>query len=223
VPAWIGFAFVAKWSAKREVAVQHLADRRQQASAIRPSPLALSYPVPVENPEQPIPEDKDWTFVLERRCPECGYAAADTAVADLPALVLAATAPWSQVLAGPDATLRPAPLVWSPLEYACHVRDVLRVFNARVELIRTQADPLFPNWDQDATAIEDRYWEQDPAAVAAELQAAADTIAAAWASVRDDEWDRPGTRSNGSSFTLGSLGRYFLHDLVHHLHDVGAR
>jgi hypothetical protein len=27
-------------------------------------------------------------------------------------------------------------------------------------------------------------------------------------------------RSNGSEFTVESLGRYHLHDVVHHLHDV---
>lgn len=172
---------------------------------------------------QPDPEDKDWTFVLNVPCPECGFVAADIEVSDLPGLVRAATTPWSRVLARPDAGVRPAPQVWSPLEYACHVRDVLRVFTGRIELIRTQDDPLFPNWDQDATAIEDRYWEQDPTIVAAELEEAAGIIAAAWASVGDDEWSRPGTRSNGSTFTLDSLGRYFLHDIAHHLHDVGGR
>lgn len=33
---------------------------------------------------------------------------------------------------------------------------------------------------------------------------------------------RPGRRSNGSVFTVRTLGQYFLHDVVHHLHDVGA-
>ncbi len=172
---------------------------------------------------QPDPEDKDWTFVLNEPCPECGFVAADVDVADLPSLVRAVTTPWAQVLAAPDAAVRPAPQVWSPLEYACHVRDVLRIFNGRVDLIRNQDDPVFPNWDQDATAIEDRYWEQDPTTVATELQDAAAVIAAAWADVRDEEWSRPGTRSNGSKFTLDSLGRYFLHDIVHHLNDVGGR
>ena len=32
---------------------------------------------------------------------------------------------------------------------------------------------------------------------------------------------RPGRRSNGSVFTVETLGRYFLHDVLHHLHDVG--
>jgi hypothetical protein len=40
--------------------------------------------------------------------------------------------------------------------------------------------------------------------------------------VRPDQWDRPGRRSNGSSFTATTLGQYFLHDVVHHLHDVRA-
>jgi hypothetical protein len=30
------------------------------------------------------------------------------------------------------------------------------------------------------------------------------------------------TRSNGDEFTVETLGRYHLHDVVHHLHDVGA-
>ena len=182
------------------------------------------YPVPIETPlAQPVPEDKDWTFVLDVPCTECGFVAADVDVTDLSGLVLAATTPWTQVLARPDATVRPAPQVWSPLEYACHVRDVLLVFAIRVELIRMQDEPRFPNWDQDATAIEDRYWEQDPAEVAVQLQEAAGIIAGAWASVNADEWDRPGTRSNGSTFTLDTLGRYFLHDIIHHVHDVGGR
>ncbi|MFE3823457.1 hypothetical protein ACFXO8_35465, partial [Nocardia tengchongensis] len=31
---------------------------------------------------------------------------------------------------------------------------------------------------------------------------------------------RGGLRSNGSAFTIDSMARYFLHDLVHHVHDV---
>ena len=46
----------------------------------------------------------------------------------------------------PDVAVRPDPLVWSPLEYACHVRDVLRLFTDRAVLIRAQENPLFANW-----------------------------------------------------------------------------
>ena len=85
-----------------------------------------------------------------------------------------------------------------------------------------QDDPLFPDWDQDATALAERYWSQDPVIVGAELAAAAETIARRFEAVGEDQWTRPGRRSNGSVFTVDSIGRYLLHDLVHHLHDVEA-
>lgn len=137
-------------------------------------------------------------------------------------LVIAATAPWAQVLARPDGRNRPSPQVWSPLEYGCHVRDVLELFAERAGLIRAQDDPLFDNWDQDATALKRRYWEQDPQIVAEQIGRAAHANAAVWTTVTPREWSRPGRRSNGSVFTLDTLGRYMLHDLEHHLHDVGA-
>jgi hypothetical protein len=83
-------------------------------------------------------------------------------------------------------------------------------------------DPQFPNWDQDATAAAERYDRQDPGRVADELADAAAALAAGFAAVRPDQWDRAGRRSNGSTFTVTTLGQYFLHDVVHHLHDVRA-
>jgi len=185
-------------------------------------PTASAYPAAMETPADPPTDDKDWTFVLERPCPECGFASGEVDVHDLPELVRAAAAPWAAVLSRPDVAVRPDPVVWSPLEYACHVRDVLRLFAERAALVRSQDNPVFANWDQDATAIAKRYWASDPAEVAGAIETAAADNAAEWASVTDSEWGRPGTRSNGSAFTLATLGQYFLHDLRHHLHDVGA-
>lgn len=92
----------------------------------------------------------------------------------------------------------------------------------RLELMLAQDGVHFENWDQDATAIEDRYWEQDPARVADELAAAAEAAATTLDSVTGDQWSHRGIRSNGSQFTVGTLAVYFLHDVEHHLHDVGA-
>ncbi|PFG18032.1 hypothetical protein ATK74_2612 [Propionicimonas paludicola] len=178
--------------------------------------------LPSGEPATPPADDKDWTFVLNTPCSECGYLGSAVATAELPERVRAATAPWPAILARPDVAVRPSATVWSALEYGCHVRDVLRIFNRRLELMRSTDDPLFENWDQDATALEQRYWEQDPAVVSGELMVAAAENVAEWTSVRAEEWDRPGRRSNGSVFTVATLGQYFLHDLVHHLHDVGS-
>jgi DinB superfamily len=173
-------------------------------------------------PEVPPPDDKDWTWVLERACPSCGYDAAGIARDQLAGAVAAPVATLRDALTGADAGVRPAPPVWSPLEYACHVRDVNLRFRERLRLMLEHDDPAFPNWDQDETALAERYWEQQPSVVSAELAAAAGAMSAAIASVGDDQWQRPGRRSNGSRFTVDTLTRYFLHDLVHHAHDVAG-
>lgn len=135
-------------------------------------------------------------------------------------MVLENAASWLDVLRGPDVGQRPAPNVWSALEYACHVRDVFWLFDERLVLMLTVDGPLFPNWDQDATAVEERYAEQDPSRVAEELVQAAETVAARFASASGPQWQRTGARSDGAVFIVESFARYFVHDPVHHLHDV---
>jgi hypothetical protein len=171
-----------------------------------------------------VPDTKDWTWVLGRRCPECGYDAGAVGRSDQPRLLRAAAASVSEVLlTRPDVRDRPATSVWSPLEYGCHVRDVFRRFDRRLEQMLTEDDPPFANWDQDATAVELRYGEQDPAVVAAEVERSAERVADRLAAVDGDQWDRPGRRSDGARFTVESLGRYLIHDAVHHVWDLTGR
>jgi hypothetical protein len=167
------------------------------------------------------PENKDWTWVLNRPCEECGFDTAAVAPGDVPALVRENAAAWRTVLTGAGVTARPSPQVWSPLEYACHVRDVFRIFDGRLHRMLEEDNPLFENWEQDETAVADRYWAQDPATIAAELEAAAETIATSFAAVEGEAWLRAGRRSDGAAFTVETFARYFIHDPVHHLNDVG--
>ena len=166
------------------------------------------------------PDTKDWTWVLERPCPECGFDAPGLARERVPDAIRDNATLWEVVLGTDDAAVRPAPHLWSPLEYACHVRDVNRLFNERVRLMLGEDGPSFANWDQDKTAVEEDYGSQDPGKVADEVGEAAEAVAATYESVPADAWDRTGTRSNGDTFTVDSLARYHLHDLVHHAHDV---
>ena len=167
-----------------------------------------------------VPESKDWTWVLRRPCPECGLDTSSFAREEIPALVLANAAGWQAPLAAADAAARPRPDKWSALEYGCHVRDVLRLYDYRLGLMLSQDNPLYPNWDQDETAVAERYETQDPATVAAELTAAAQQVAASFAALTAGQWARPGRRSDGASFTVETFGRYFVHDPLHHLYDV---
>lgn len=166
------------------------------------------------------PDTKDWTWVLERPCPDCGFEASTVVRERIGAAIRENAVGWQQVLAAPDATTRPRPDVWSPTEYACHVRDVHRLFGGRLTLMLGQDDPQFANWDQDETAVAERYDLQLPDQVAPELAEEAERVAVAYDAVPADAWERPGTRSNGSTFTVETLGQYHLHDVVHHLWDV---
>lgn len=168
------------------------------------------------------PDLKDWTWVLERRCPECGFLAAEVDRTELGAMIRANARRWTEVLARADVDRRPSDERWSPLEYACHVRDVFRIYDERLSLMLAEDGVQFANWDQDASAVDDAYDEQDPAVVAAELVEAGDRLAASFDAVAGDEWERTGMRSDGAHFTVDSFGRYFIHDPVHHLADVGV-
>ena len=166
------------------------------------------------------PDTKDWTWVVDRACPDCGFDPDAVARERLADEIHENTRGWYEVLADADFAVRPAQHVWSRLEYACHVRDVHRLFAERVQLMLDSEDPEFDNWDQDVTAVEERYGEQDPAEVGTALVERAAEAAAVYAGVSGDQWQRTGRRSNGSLFTVESIGRYHLHDVVHHLWDV---
>lgn len=171
---------------------------------------------------QIVPDDKDWTFVITDGCPECGFDPGSVERTAIGARVRSTVDRWSAVLARPEASARPDPQTWSPLEYGCHVRDVVRTFAGRVRLMLAEDGARFANWDQDQSAVDGRYGEQDPAVVAVEYADDARAAAGLFDGVAVDEWQRRGLRSNGSAFTVESIGVYFLHDLEHHLYDVAG-
>ena len=168
-----------------------------------------------------VPDDKDWTWVLDRPCPECGFDAGACPADAVAALTRANAQVWNELLAnGRIRPGRPDDVTWSSLEYACHVRDVFVRYDERIALMQAHDDPLFPNWDQDASAIADRYDDQDSAQVVEALGAAAVALADRLDAITDAEWARRGRRSDGASFTIDTIARYMIHDPVHHVWDV---
>ncbi len=174
------------------------------------------------DPRALVPDQPDWTWVLERQCSECGV---DVRVLDIdrtPDLIRENARAWVDLLgtASEDLSTPRKPDHWSPLEYACHVRDVFDLYHYRLGLMLTEDGPSYPNWDQDVTAIEKDYPSSDPATVAVELTEKAELLAARFETVSGDDWSRTGFRSDGAAFTIGSFARYLLHDPMHHLWDV---
>lgn len=169
-----------------------------------------------------IADNKDWTWVLSTPCPECGFNAQEVTPASVATTIPALLPRWQAALKGPNVEERPNPGTWSVLEYSAHVRDVFEVFTTRLELMLSQDNPSFANWDQDQAAVEGGYSQLDPDAVQADLVQNGLDAAAAFAAVPLEAWQRRGLRSNGSVFTVVSLSGYFLHDVIHHLHDIDA-
>ena len=170
---------------------------------------------------EPPGDDKDWTWVLQRRCEQCGAEVGSVSRDALGERYFVAAEEWVRILEeNPAVEVRPAPDVWSPLEYGAHVRDVYATTSERLDLLLTRQDPVFDNWDQDEAARTGRYAEQDPERVADDLEAVAQRLVSEIAQVEPVAWTRSGTRSNGSEFTVETLLQYVLHDVVHHLWDV---
>lgn len=163
-------------------------------------------------------DSRDWTVVVDDGCPECGYAPHDPALTG--ERLRAAAARWSAVLERSDVAERPAPRVWSPLEYASHSRDLVRVLGERVTVMLEEEGAPFADYDGEAEAVRQRFWAGDPAEVARQIPELTETTVAVLARVRGEDWERTGLRGDGHPFTVTELARYLLHDVEHHLHDV---
>jgi hypothetical protein len=162
-------------------------------------------------------------------CGECGFDFDASAPADAPDQLRAYgkryQAPLTRGIRDEDlaAMLRSRPDgdgTWSALEYACHVRDALAMYDHRVAKILEEDRPSFRAMGRDEAAVTLAYNEQDPPTVGAELAAAADALATRLASVSDDEWSRIGLRDD-FEMSVDWISRNARHEAHHHLLDIG--
>lgn len=169
----------------------------------------------------------DWTRVQGERCPECGCDPSRIPEHELADAIRRAGAGWRAWLVArshrPEVEVlrrRPGPDVWSPLEYACHVRDVLVVFTDRVETTVVDDRPDFGWWDHEAAAVDECYNEQDPDTVAGVLVENAGRFASTLDGLSGQSWARAATRRGTEEFTVAGMARFALHECRHHLWDA---
>ncbi|HYZ91556.1 MAG TPA: DinB family protein [Actinomycetota bacterium] len=157
-------------------------------------------------------------------CDECGFRF-DSVPRDRLADTIRSFGPaYADVLSKPVDALRAHPVegVWSVLEYACHVRDVFRTQRERIAIALREDVPEFVPMGRDELPAADRYNEQDPAVVAAQLGDAADELADALDALDDSGWNRTGIYSwpVKAERTLDWVARNTVHEGKHHLMDV---
>ncbi|MFJ6794890.1 DinB family protein [Streptomyces sp. NPDC091268] len=157
-------------------------------------------------------------------CAECGFAYDLDLVPSVSALVRAAAEAYADPLrADPDLLRRrPDPGVWAPLEYACHMRDVLFVQRERLLAARRRDTPIAESMGRDERVEHDGYLQQQPADVARQLRDAALLFTHDLDRLSDADWERaliyPFPERTERS--LRWLAVHTLHELRHHLLDI---
>ena len=158
------------------------------------------------------------------RCDECGFVYDLSLAGEAGATVIARAGEFGELLGSPaaDLRIRRKPDVWSALEYACHVRDVVLVQRERVLAARRVDRPVATPMGRDERVEHDGYAEQDPAAVARQLADAAALFANVLARLGPDDWDRTMsyTYPQPTDRPVRWVAVHTVHEMRHHLLDA---
>ncbi len=121
----------------------------------------------------------------------------------------------------PDDKLRrrPAPEVWSPLEYAAHTRDVVALVGRGMNEVLKGTEPSFSAIEPDPPGTDHGYNALDPSDVLDQLAAEAERMAERASKALPEHWKR-GATMGGEATDAGWLLRHAVHDGSHHLRDV---
>ncbi len=157
------------------------------------------------------------------QCQECGFTyVLDDADVSASAIVDGASELATLLVLRSEVRRRRDPHVWSPLEYGCHVRDVLLVQRERVLEARRTDGPSFSPMGRDERVEHDGYATQDPRDVARQLTDAAQLFGNVLSRLHGDEWERTVHYNYPAAAerTLRWVAVHSLHEVRHHLLDV---
>ena len=130
---------------------------------------------------------------------------------------------WTTLLAsaGGELRVRPAPEVWSAIEYAAHSRDITALHVFGVEQALTLEEPVIADIEADdliQTAAA-TYGDLDPDEVASALAGHATRLAELAAGAPGAAWSR-GLTIGDARVDVRRLLEHALHDSRHHVDDV---
>jgi hypothetical protein len=157
-------------------------------------------------------------------CAECGFTYGVLSRRDVLHQLQSCGDSFVSRLAAPsrDLTVRRRPDVWSPLEYCCHVRDILLVQRDRLFVALVEHEPSFKPMYREERVTFDGYDTQTPQAVAGELTSAVTMMVRGFSRLTPEQWERPliynfpETRRR----TVKWMAHHTLHEMVHHLSDI---
>ena len=167
------------------------------------------------------PDTKDWTWVLDQHCPDCGFDAWATPRSGLADAVAGNARRMAGLLgsaAGPAQ--RPRPSTWSLLEYGAHVRDVHLVFTDRLLLMLGQTRRPSPTGIRTRPPGSGATRSRRPLRWPPRSRPAASGSPPSCAPSATMRGTARACAATDRASPSRTLARYALHDLVHHWHDV---
>jgi hypothetical protein len=156
-------------------------------------------------------------------CSECGFTYDLTEYPAAARAIRAGVEDFAVALrSGADVRKRPSPGVWSPLEYASHVRDVLLVQRERVLLARRADTPDCVPMGRDERVEQEGYNEQVPEDVARQILDSALLFCTVLDRLGDADWRRTVIYNFDGPMekSLRWVAVHTVHEVRHHLLDV---
>lgn len=165
---------------------------------------------------------------MRERCAECGFDGDSVSVGDAVVTLRSLGRRWRAATAVFDADAddvlrrRPAPEVWSALEYAAHTRDTIAANGWVMAKALVEDRPTLDWPDDEVLATRAPSEATDMTAAVDELAANAERLAARAERTDAGDWRRVASVRGGMDGEVDALWllRHAVHEGTHHLKDV---
>jgi MOSC domain-containing protein YiiM len=157
---------------------------------------------------------------LVETCGQCGFDAAAYARDDLLGTLRALAPIWRTATEGIDPAIlaaRPAPGVWSAMEYAAHSRDVTAAMGFLLHIALTEDAPALDPFPPDPPAPEVAASMRE---TIAQLDKNVARLNGRATKMSDDDWRRTVTAGDQTADATWIVA-HAVHDATHHLRDIG--
>jgi DinB superfamily len=159
---------------------------------------------------------------VEEICSECDFDQSKTPPREVAAALTSlafAIGDSIRAISADEIRRRPAPGVWSPLEYLGHLRESVAFHRWLIERALAEGNPLIPMVDPDESVAQSKYNEADCAQLIAQFDRRIQRLADALNSLDDEAADRTLTLG-GRQISVALVVRSAWHECHHHHRDI---
>lgn len=157
-------------------------------------------------------------------CVECGLDLDGISSAEVIPRVSAGVAAVAEILdaGGEELRARPAPEVWSVLEYAAHIRDVALTYRELIIAAMAVDQPVKQKMFRELRVDMGMYAPETADQVRTSLEIASRLFANTFSTLSREQLQRTAV-CLGEVHTMVWVGAHVIHEVEHHLDDIRAQ